>query len=527
MDSPAKELMTSPGLGPDAVVGQFALEAIDLHKSFGGVEVLHGVDLHLRLGEIHGIVGQNGAGKSTLMKILAGVFARDGGRVRLNGQDVVYADPLAARAFGISMVFQELSLVPTLTVAQNLFLTREPRRVAVLADDRRCERLAQAVLDELGLEISPRKLVERLPVGSRQMVEIAKALTQEAAILILDEPTSSLTRGEVASLFSVMRRLRERGHSILYVSHHLNEVVEICDSVTVLRDGRVALDTAIADTSITAIVTAMLGKSLGDELTWEETSMIDQGTTPLLEVQGLCSGARVRDVSFKLRAGEILGLAGLLGSGRSEVIRAIIGIDSLDRGQVLIDGQPLRLRSPSDAIRRRIGIIPEDRHRQGLMLGISVRDNMLLPVWGRLSRWFLINESRADAEARRFIVRLGIVTRGPRQAIGHLSGGNQQKVVVAKALASDPAILVLDEPTAGIDVQAKRQILEEVRVIAAAGAGVILISSELAELAAVCDRVLVLHHGAVALVLDRARGAVISEEALLHAIQPSSEDRIA
>jgi ribose transport system ATP-binding protein len=220
-------------------------------------------------------------------------------------------------------------------------------------------------------------------------------------------------------------------------------------------------------------------------------------------------------------------LAGLLGSGRSEVIRAIVGIDALDRGQVLVAGQPTRLRSPADAIRRGIGLIPEDRHRQGLMLGISVRDNMLLPAWRRLSRWFLINEPQADVEAKRFIDRLGIVTRGPREAIDHLSGGNQQKVVIAKALVVNPAVLILDEPTAGIDVQAKRQILEEVRTVAASGTGVILISSELSELAAVCDRVLILHHGELALELDRARGDVISEEVLLHAIQPVTQGRVA
>lgn len=494
-----------------------ALEAIGIHKTFGRTAALRGVDFRLRTGEIHAIVGQNGAGKSTLVKILSGVYPSDNGRIRVRGFDVRYRSPLEARAAGVSMVFQELSLVPSMTVAQNLFLTREPMAWPLLVDDRECERRASLTFAELGVSIDPRIRVELLSTGQRQMVEIAKALVQDSPIMIFDEPTASLARREIETLFAVMRRLKTRGYSIIYISHHLNEVMEVCDTVSVLRDGIVVFEGPVAGTDVGAVVTAMVGEELG-ELEWRGQPAADDDT-PLLELRGVSAGDRVRNVSFALYPGEVLGLAGLFGSGRTELIRVLMGVDRAESGEILVAGSRVRIGGPADAIKLGLAIVPEDRRRQGILPGQSVSANMLLPIWDRLSRFRLINEGRARDAATRLIERLHIVATGPDQMIDDLSGGNQQKAVFGKALSADPKVLLLDEPTAGIDVLAKRQILEEVRRIARAGNGVVFVSSELAELAAACHRVLILHRGAVAGEFSRARGDEITEPLLLRAVQ--------
>lgn len=505
--------MDATTVGPDLL-----LEATGIRKSFHGVEVLHGVDFGLRRGEVHGLVGQNGAGKSTLMKILNGVYARDAGEIRIGGGVAEYDSAAGAREHGIAMVFQEFSLIPTMTVAQNVLLTREPRGAGGLIDDGAANRRTREVLGELGVVINPKREVGRLAVGSRQLVEIAKALSQETAILILDEPTASLTVSEIETLFASIRRLTAKGIAIVYISHHLREVIEICDRVTVLRDGAVTLSAPTHTLSLPAVVRSMLGASLETELRWQDRS-VDRSRTPLLRASGLCLGERVRDVSFDLHAGEVLGIAGLLGSGRTELFRVLFGIDRPEAGSLEIDGKRVTIGSPGAALRRGMALVPEDRRRAGLVPEHSVRANVLMAAWRTIARLGLVRDREGDRLVVGFVERLKIRTPGLRQQVNRLSGGNQQKVVVAKYLTVRPRVLLLDDPTVGIDVRSKADILDEVRTMAEAGTGIILVSSEFEELAAVADRVMLLRDGAVAGWLDRSAGDDLSEEGLSQAIQ--------
>jgi len=495
-----------------------ALEAIGIFKAFGDVEVLCDVNLTVNVGEIHGLVGQNGAGKSTLMKIINGVYSRDRGQLRINGREVSYKTPKGARSHGISMVYQELSLLPALSVMDNLFLTSQPTRARIFIDEAECRRRAREAFHQLGVAIAADELVGQIPIGLRQMVEITKALLEQGRIIIFDEPTASLSHSEIMGLFGRMRHLRDRGYSMIYISHHLREVMEVCDRITVLRDGRVVLDCGAAETNLNSVVEAMVGRSLGTEVAWEPQKAGDG--SPLLEVRDLTVGSRVRSVSFSVRRGEVLGLAGLMGSGRSEVVRAILGVDRRDAGEIILRGRSIRINTPKDGIGHGFALVPEERRRQGLVLGHSVQQNALLSIWRRLTRRLLIDDRKASELTARFIDRLSIATTGADQLVDQLSGGNQQKVVVARAMSTEPNVLLLDEPTSGIDVETKRHLLELVREAAAQGSAVVFVSSELAEMAAVCDRVLILHRGQVAGELDRGRGDQISEETLLSAIQP-------
>lgn len=494
------------------------LEAIHISKSFNRVRVLHDVDFTLHKGEVHGVVGQNGAGKSTLMKILNGVYTKDAGTIRIGGLDATYNTPLGARQSGISMVFQEFSLIPTLTVAQNVFLTREPHAQGVLLNDKACERRTAEILRDLGVDIDPTTTVQALPVGSQQVVEIAKALSQKAKILILDEPTASLSHNEIEILFAVIRRLKATGISIIYISHHLREVLEICDRITVIRDGRGVFTREVRATDLGEVIRAMLGASMQGAAS-REGHRLERVGPPLLEVRNLSSGRRITGVSFSLWPNEVLGIAGLLGSGRSELVRAILSVDRRDTGEVLVRGHKAGVRSVKDAIRLGMALVPEDRRRQGLVLEHSVRDNMLLPVWDKLTRLLFINDRAANKLAGKYTSELQIKTAGVGQVVKFLSGGNQQKVVIGRSLASKPSILFLDDPTIGIDIESKREILDTVRRFADAGNGVVFISSELEQLAALCDRVLILRKGQVAGEVIAGQAPVITEEFLLSAIQ--------
>jgi ribose transport system ATP-binding protein len=493
-----------------------AVEARGIRKSFDGVEVLHGVDFALRAGEIHGIVGQNGAGKSTLVKILNGVYERDAGETHVRGQLVDYADPLAARRLGIAMVFQEFSLIPTLTVTQNVLLTREPHLPGGLIDDRAARRRTSEVLEQLGSRIDPDAPVERLPVGTRQLVEIGKAISQDARVLILDEPTASLTAAEITTLFTAIRRLASRGIGVVYISHHLNEVLEICDRVTVLRDGEVKLSAPASELSLGAVIRAMLGQSLERELAWQP-HLDRKGDEPVLNVRGLSSG-KVRDVSFDLFPGEIVGIAGLLGSGRTELLRALFGLDRAE-GSIVLRGERRAFGSPRAALQAGLALVPEDRRQAGLVPEHDVKSNVLMAAWGRVSRLGFVRDRLGDQLVSGFVERLKIRTPSLRQEVRRLSGGNQQKVVVAKNLAIRPRVMLLDDPTVGIDVKSKADILDEVRALAADGNGILLVSSELEELAALCDRVMVVDDGTIVRWLDRSKGDDLTEEALTHAIQ--------
>jgi ribose transport system ATP-binding protein len=493
------------------------LAARGIRKAFAGVEVLHGVDFELRRGQVHGLVGQNGAGKSTLVKIIDGAYAADEGTLELDGQ-ALEARAGGARTRDIAMVFQEFSLIPQMKVSQNILLTREPRGRLGLIDDGEVARRASAALTRVGAaEIDIDRLVEELPVGSRQLVEIAKAISREASVLILDEPTASLAAAESATLMAAVRRLTAEGIAVIYISHHLNEVMSICDQVTVLRDGNVTLSAPTAQTSLSAIIESMLGRSLESALAYH-AHPVDRSGTPLLRVSGL-TNARLRDVSFELHRGEVIGVAGLLGSGRTELMRAIFGIDQLRSGTIELDGRALRIRGPRDAHDAGIALVPEDRARQGLVREHTVGQTTLMSGWKRFSRGGLVHDAAARRAAGGFVERLAIKTTGLDQTVRDLSGGNQQKVVVARNLSVQPQVLLLDDPTVGVDVGSKREILMQVRALAAAGNGIVLVSSELEELSGVADRVLVIRDGAVTRVLDRTRGDDLSEEALSRAVQ--------
>ena len=499
--------------GPPPVV----LAVRGIRKSFSGVEVLHGVDFTLRRGEVHGIVGQNGAGKSTLVKIIDGAYSGDSGEIEIDGAPLARGAPGESRRRGIAMVFQEFSLIPAMPVGHNVVLTREPTGRTGLIDDGEVRRRARAALARVGADIDPDHLVEELPVGSRQLVEIAKAISQDASILILDEPTASLTATEIQALTAAIRRLTADGISVIYISHHLDEVVAICDRVTVLRDGLVTLVAEAGEVTLASIIEHMLGRSLESALAYEGRD-IDRASAPLLRVTGL-RNSRLDEVSFEVHPGEILGIAGLLGSGRSELLRAIFGIDRLDAGAIELRGRAVRLRSPKDALDAGIALIPEDRARAGLVRDHSVGDNILMAAWRRFARASLIDDRAATGAARRLMDQLQIRATGPDQAVRSLSGGNQQKVVVAKNLTVDPSVLLLDDPTVGVDVGSKREILMGIRDLARNGKGIVIVSSEFEELSGLADRVLLLRNGAVVRTLDRAAGDDLSVEALSRAVQ--------
>ncbi len=493
-----------------------AVRMTGISKSFFGNRVLEDVSFELRGGEVHALIGGNGAGKSTLMKILQGVYTPDEGEIEVNGSDVEIRSPQDARALGIGMIFQEFSLIPTLTVAQNIFLGHEPRGVGGLIDDRESARRARAILTEMGEAIDPGVNVADLSTGYWQLTEIAKALSEDARVLIMDEPTSSLTAAESTALFALIRRLQERGISIIYISHRMEEIFQITDRISVLRDGRHILTDETAHLAMGQVIDAIVGKTMEQAFVWQERQ-VDRTAAPLLEVRHLSAGGRLHDISFTLYPGEILGVAGLMGSGRTEMARAIFGIDPLERGELFVHGQRVAIRSPRDAIAAGISLVPEDRRSQGLVLDHSVRENIVLPMLRRLAQGGLIDDRRGDEVAASLVANLSVKTPSLDTVARLLSGGNQQKVVIGKWLAMEPEVLIMDEPTAGVDIQAKTEILGLIRQLADSGKGVIVISSEPAELLAVSDRLLLLRDGRLVREMDRK--AITTEEELHHAIQ--------
>ena len=500
------------------------LEARAVRKTFDGVTALAGVDITLHAGQIHGLIGQNGAGKSTLVKILNGVHAPDDGTILVAGEPVVLRSPVDAQAHGIGMVFQEFSLVPTLTVAQNIVLAREPRRRLGLLDHSAAIAETTRRLADLGVDIPPTSVLSDLAVGGQQLVEIAKALARAPSILILDEPTASLSHSEIETLFGVLRRLRDRGVAIVYISHHLNEVVSICDEITVLRDGRVTLSGRRDEHTVDEIVMSMTGSHSTAHRVEERAALRDEDW--LLDVRGLRVGNRLDGIDLRLRSGEVLGIVGLLGSGRTSLLRSLMGLEPAAAGTVAVLGRDVTLDSPGVAKRLGLAYVPEDRRREGIIEGQSVRSNVLLSIWDRLTRMGLISEQRAHAVVQRIIDRLAIRASSPDQPIQTLSGGNQQKVVVGRAMALEPRILLLDDPTAGIDIGSRRELLGHVRRFADAGNGAILASSELDEVGGICDRIAILRRGRIVRVLDRAAGDQLEESALLQAIHSDPEGTV-
>jgi len=493
-----------------------AVEMTDITKGFNGVPVLRQVGFELEVGEVHALAGENGAGKSTLMKILQGVYQRDGGEVRVLGELVTLPDTFAARAAGIGMVFQEFSLVPTLTVWQNIFLTAEPMGKFGFIDDASARIKAKAIFDDMGVEVDVTAVLENLPTALWQLTEIAKALAQNARVLIMDEPTASLAKHETNALFELIERLKSRGISVIYISHRMDEVYRVADRITVLRDGQNALTAKLSEVTPAQIVEAIVGREMSGHLTYEDRGD-EISEDVVLSVTGLASGSRLTNVSFELHRGEILGLAGLMGSGRTELVNTLFGVDRASAGVVVIDGKTATIRNPHQAIANGLALIPEDRREQGLVLDHSVEENLTLPLLGGLKLGPLLSGSKIVARAREMISTFSIKVADQKMAVSKLSGGNQQKVVIGKWLGTNPSILMMDEPTAGVDIGTKQEILDMVRDIAKQGKAVILISSELPELLAVSDRILVLRDGEVA--RDLSRSEIPSEEFLQLAVQ--------
>jgi ribose transport system ATP-binding protein len=488
------------------------LEMRGIRKAFPGVVALDGVDLALYPGEVHMLLGENGAGKSTLMKILSGAYRKDAGTIRLAGREIDIESPRDALAHGIRLIYQELNLVPHLSVAENMFLGAAPTRWPGVIDWRRLRADAASVLADLGVAIDPVTPVHRLSLAQQQMVEIAKALSHRvragvevgpaaAPVLVMDEPTSALTSREVDQLFSLIERLAARKTAIVYITHRLDEVFRIGQRVTVLRDGRRVATMPLADVSPTELVRLMANRDLDDHYPKVRVA----AGRELLRVERICRDDILHDISFTLRAGEVVGLAGLLGAGRSELARVLAGADRCDSGRIVLDGRPVMLRSPADAIRRGIGLLPEDRKAQGLVAELTVARNIALPHGRRLSRGGFLPR-RAEAALAAPIIRELRVKATPTQSVRLLSGGNQQKVVLGKWLAGDARVFIFDEPTRGVDVGAKVEIYNLMNRLTAAGAAILMISSELPELLGMSDRILVMHRGRIGAELD-ARSA--------------------
>ena len=465
-------------------------------KSFGVVQALADMHFDLQVGEVHALMGENGAGKSTLMKILSGIYARDLGEILIDGQPVALGTPREAQRLGIQIIHQELNLMPHLTAAQNIFIGREPRRAGgLLLDERRLNEQAAALFARMNLALDPRAPVGTLTVARQQMVEIAKALSQDSRVLIMDEPTAALNDAETTELFRIIRQLQAQGVGIVYISHKMDELARIADRVTVMRDGRWVGTRPVAGTPLAEIISMMVGR----ELKLDPRTPPDTSSQPVvLQVRGLTRGRAVRDASFELRRGEILGLAGLMGAGRTELARAVFGADRPDAGEVRVHGRPVRIRSPQDAVAHGIGYLSEDRKQFGLATGLDVQTNVVLASMGRFARaGFWVDAPAVRACAEDYARRLAIKTPSVDQTVRLLSGGNQQKIVIAKWLLRDCDILFFDEPTRGIDVGAKSEIHRLLDELAAEGKAIVVISSELPEVLRLAHRVLVMCEGRI------------------------------
>ncbi len=481
-----------------------------IHKYFPGVHALNDVHLSVNAGEVHALIGENGAGKSTLMKVLNGIYKKDGGRILYKGKEVELDGPESAQALGIGMIHQELNLMPHLTVAQNIFIGKEPMRLGLFIDAAKANAEAQKLLDSLNIRIDATALVGSLSVAKQQLVEIAKALSYDSELLVMDEPTAALTESEIVELFKFIRQLKAKGHGIIYISHRLEELWEISDRVTVMRDGQYVDTVNTADVTKEDIINMMVGRVIYEDP--KQKSNVPPDAPVVLEARHLVA-KNVKDVSFTLHKGEILGFAGLMGAGRTETVRALFGADPLESGEVYLHGKKVEIRSPSDAVKHGIGYLSEDRKAFGLATGLSVRENTVMAYLEKFTRGLFVNDRQVDKTTSQYVDQIGIKTPSNRQLIKNLSGGNQQKVVIAKWLVRDCQVLIFDEPTRGIDVGAKSEIYKLMNQLAAQGKAIIMISSELPELLRMSDRILVMSEGRAAGELDISEA---TQTAIMH-----------
>lgn len=480
---------------------QIEMKGID--KSFGQNQVLKDAGFVLAPGEVHALMGENGAGKSTLMKILTGVYTRDGGTVTVDGKEVLFKNPQEAERAGIVFIHQELNVLFDLTVEENLFLGREIRNRLGMCNQKAMRKKAEATLEKLGVQIPVDRVMSELSVGQQQMIEICKALMVDARVIIMDEPTAALTQSETAVLFEVIQSLRKKGVSIVYISHRMEEIFELCDRITVLRDGSYIGTKNIPETNMNEIVKMMIGREIGERYPKREVTIGRE----MLRVEGLTKKGVFQDVNFSVHAGEVLGVSGLMGAGRTEIMQAIFGNLSWDQGNIYIDGRKATIKNPLHAMEQGIGFITEDRKTEGLMLEESIKNNISLANLGRISgKAGVINRAAEDELVGKAIEELRIKCFGPFHECNNLSGGNQQKVVFAKWIYTNPRILILDEPTRGVDIGAKKEIYSIINELAAKGVAIIMVSSELPEILGMSDRIMVVREGLI-------RGIIAQEEA--------------
>lgn len=481
------------------IMDQPLLQVQHLSKSFGGVHALKDVQFALRHAEIHALLGENGAGKSTLIKIITGLYQPDQGDILLDGQPIRFANTHAAKAQGIVAIYQEPSLFPDLDIAENIFVGRQPMRAGRI-DWQRMYAEAAELLGRLGVSLNPRTKARALSVAQMQLVEIARALSIKTRVLIMDEPTSALTLSEIEDLFVIVRQLREQGTSIIFISHHLEELFALCDRVTVLRDGSYVNTTSMSDVSTDSLIQMMVGRTLQEMFPKQKASIGDV----VLDVEGLGVAGKFRDVAFKLHKGEILGMAGLIGAGRTELACALFGTDPATSGTIRLDGKIVRISSPQQAMQLGISYVPEDRKLHGLVLPMSIANNITLPELSNFTRFGWLNSGQEREMARQASQGLAVKMSSVDQIAGQLSGGNQQKVVLAKWLGTQPQVLILDEPTRGIDVGTKAAVHALMSNLAAQGMAILMISSELPEVLGMSDRILVMREGRVAAEFSRA-----------------------
>jgi len=489
------------------------LRLTNVSKSFAGVHALRGVHFELRPGEVHALLGENGAGKSTLVKVITGVHQPDTGEIYLNDQRIHLADPRQATALGISAIYQELSTFPDLDIAENIFAGRRPIMASGLVDWRRMYRDAEQLLSSLGVHLDLKTKARYLSVAQQQMVEIARALSVNARILIMDEPTSALTLNEVADLFQIVRRLRENGTAILFISHRLEELFEIADRVTVLRDGAYVDTRSMDGVTQEELIRMMVGRTVKELFPKKDVKVGEV----VLRVNNLTRKGAFRNVAFELHKGEILGMAGLVGAGRTEVSQAIFGVIPADEGTIEIEGKALRITSPRQAMECGLAYVPEDRQHHGLVLPMDITDNVTLPILSRFSRWGWLATTSAQQAAYDAVTQMEVRATTVWQKVRELSGGNQQKVVLAKWLSTHPRILILDEPTRGIDVGTKAAVHSLMSELAAQGIAILMISSELPEILGMSDRILVMHDGQVTGLFNRSEAT--QEKIMLAATQ--------
>jgi len=467
------------------------IEMKGINKSFGSNQVLKDAGFYLADGEVHALMGENGAGKSTLMKILTGVYTKDAGTILVDGQEVSYKNPQEAEKAGIVFIYQELNVLFDLTVEENLFMGKEITKKFGICDKKAMRAKAQEIMDRMGVKIPVTAVMSDLSVGQQQMVEICKALMVDAKVLIMDEPTAALTQSETEALFQVMNSLREKGVSIVYISHRMEEIFELCDRITILRDGQYIDTKYIKDITMDDVVQMMIGREIGERYPKRDVVIGEE----VLRVEGLTHEKMFRDVSFSVRAGEVLGVSGLMGAGRTEIMQAIFGNLPTTGGKIFIDGKEVSIRNPRQAIAAGIGFITEDRKTEGLLLEKSIADNIELANLGKVSHNSVLSKSKGAELVKRGIDEFRIKCFGPDHECGNLSGGNQQKVVLAKWIYTDPKILILDEPTRGVDIGAKKEIYNVINDLAAKGVAVIMVSSELPEVLGMSDRIMVVHEG--------------------------------